>query len=213
MLACVMAAALPQRFKRYIYRRWFGWQVAEDAFVGLSIIAASTVTLGPKSHIGHFNWVQSGVEEFHLGADSWIHNFNQFNGPGVSVAFPVPTFRMGNDSHIMSHHFFDCAGRVDIGTGCVVAGRGSQFWTHSVFTANQQRTMRPRDLRIGDRAYIGAGVIVVHCAVPIGVTVGAGAVLTRSLLDVSEESVIAGNPARVVREGVSETPGGPLPEL
>jgi acetyltransferase-like isoleucine patch superfamily enzyme len=56
-------------------------------------------------------------------------------------------------------------------------------------------------IRIGDHVWIGMGVTIVG-----GVTVGDGAVVAAGSVvsaDVPERSIVAGNPARVVRENVS----------
>jgi acetyltransferase-like isoleucine patch superfamily enzyme len=56
------------------------------------------------------------------------------------------------------------------------------------------------DTRIGRRCFIGAhAVILPGITVGDGSIVGAGSVITR---DVPETSIVAGNPARVVRSGI-----------
>jgi len=66
------------------------------------------------------------------------------------------------------------------------------------------------DTRIGDRCFIGGSSIIMP-GVEIGddCVIGAGSVVTRSI---PAGSIAAGNPARVLRSGMSLGPFGRLPE-
>lgn len=66
------------------------------------------------------------------------------------------------------------------------------------------------DTRIGQRCFIGAHAIVLP-GVVIGdeCIVGAGAVVTQ---DIPSNSMVAGNPARIVRQGIRTTAMGKLVE-
>jgi acetyltransferase-like isoleucine patch superfamily enzyme len=194
---------LPQTAKRWIYRKYFGWTIATDAVVGLSWLAAANVTLGPGVRIGHFNIVPPDLGHFRMGARSYLRHCNQFSSPRPSETFPDRVFALGEDSLVMSFHFFDVAGNLSIGRNSTIGGRGSQFWTHSLLATPIGRALAPRDLVIGEESYVGASVVVVHCDVPAGVTIGAGTVVSGRLAEVTPGCVIAGNPGRVVRSPAS----------
>ena len=65
-----------------------------------------------------------------------------------------------------------------------------------------------RDTVIGKRCFIGVNVVVM-CGVTIGdeVIVGAGAIVTK---DVPSRCVVAGNPARIIRQGIRTRKYGQL---
>ena len=76
-----------------------------------------------------------------------------------------------------------------------------------VFTHDFSRSMH-KDTYIGKRCFIGANAIIM-CGVKIGdeVIVGSGAIVTK---DIPSNCVVAGNPARILREGIKTTKYGKL---
>lgn len=193
----LLAVALPQPLKRALFRHVLGWKVADDAYVGLSYIGADAVTLGPGSHIGHFNIVRN-VRTLALGRRAYIKDFNHIFGGTVGIR-GERSFRLGDDGHIMSRHFFDVCGVVEIGRDALIGGRGTQIYTHSLVAPHGVDEWSVGEMVIGDGAQVFASAILVHCRVPPGAIVAAGAVLTKSFdPEPNQRLLIAGNPAIVV---------------
>jgi maltose O-acetyltransferase len=105
--------------------------------------------------------------------------------------------------------FLDC-NRIIVGDGCLV-GTGVQLLAagHPVHPADRLIADDPagdppfraasiaRPITIGDEVWIGGGAVVIGgVTVGRGSTIGAGSVVTR---DVPPFTVVAGNPARVIR--------------
>lgn len=76
-----------------------------------------------------------------------------------------------------------------------------------VFTHDFSRGIH-KDTFIGKRCFIGANAIIM-CGVTIGdeVIVGSGAIVTK---DVPKKCVVAGNPAKIIKEGISTCKFGQL---
>jgi len=89
-------------------------------------------------------------------------------------------------------------------TSCVTIGRDCLIGTHCVLLDNDFHDLHDRELRpagrtvvIEDRVWLGNRVVVLPgVTIGTGSVVGAGSVVTK---DVPPKSVVAGNPARVIR--------------
>ncbi len=144
-----------------------------------------------------------------LGQDVQIHGFvNLYGcalGDGTRVGAFVEIQRgavIGRRCKISSHTFI-CEG-VTIEDECFI-GHGVMFINDRYPAAvNPDGSLQAADdwkcipTRVGKRAAIGSGAVIL-CGVTIGegALVGAGAVVTR---DVPPHTVVAGNPARVLRK-------------
>jgi acetyltransferase-like isoleucine patch superfamily enzyme len=78
-----------------------------------------------------------------------------------------------------------------------------------VFTHDFSRSLH-KDTYIGKRCFIGANAIIM-CGVKIGdeVIVGSGAIVTK---DVPGNCIVAGNPAKTIKEGIHTSKFGKLEE-
>lgn len=109
---------------------------------------------------------------------------------------------IGNRSYINDNSAVSCFERIAIGSGCSIS------WNTNILDANVHELVvdgipRPRSqpVEIGDGVWLGSGAIVLP-----GVAIGSGAVVAAGSVVVSAvpgHTVVAGNPARVVRTQVS----------
>jgi len=115
-----------------------------------------------------------------------------FIGPFVEVQRDV---RIGARCRIQSHTFI-CE-LVTIGDDCMIA-HGVMFVNDLFKDGGPARGRRElwRSTRIGDRVSIGSGATLLPVSVCNDVVIGAGAVVTRDLV---EPGIYAGNPARKLR--------------
>lgn len=100
---------------------------------------------------------------------------------------------------IMAHH----GTSISIGTDCLLSGevniRTSD--SHSILNQHGQRINPEKDIRIGDRVWFGKDVTVMKgCVIGNDVVVGTRSVVSKP---VSSNTVVAGIPARVIRENTT----------
>lgn len=192
----LLAVLMPQGLKQGLYRRVFGWRIGRGVRIGYSYLEAAQVFLGDGVRIGHFNLIRN-IARLEIGRQSVIENFNQFFGPHSSDASMPSELVIGEQVSFMSRHFIDVTGAVHIGSRVIVAGRDSQFWSHTLGLAENEYVFKPTELHIGNDVYVGARVTLVSGSIPPGAIVGAGSVVTKRFAPEATRMLIAGNPAVV----------------
>ena len=115
-----------------------------------------------------------------------------FVGPFTEIQKGV---RVGARTRVQSHAFV-CE-LVEIGADCFV-GHGVMFVNDLFRVGGPARGRRElwHATRIGDRVSIGSNATVLPVSICDDVVIGAGAVVTR---DIVEPGIYAGNPARLIR--------------
>jgi acetyltransferase-like isoleucine patch superfamily enzyme len=109
---------------------------------------------------------------------------------------------IGSQSYLNDRSTLMCFKHIKVGSGCAIS------WNTNIFDGNVhelkvQGRQRPRSesVTIGNDVWIGAGATILPgVTIGDGAVIGAGSVVTS---DVPSQVVVAGNPARVIREHVS----------
>lgn len=108
---------------------------------------------------------------------------------------------IGSETTINFSSAITCGKHISIATNCAIS------WNVNILDGNFHEMIvagvprpRHRPVRIGTNVWIGTGVIVNGATIGDGAVVGAGSVVVS---DVPSKVLVAGNPARVIREDVS----------
>lgn len=92
------------------------------------------------------------------------------------------------------------------GKGSITIGADTLIAFKTLLIARDDRGTRP--IRIGDRCFVGGGTVVMP-----GVTIGDGSIIGSGAVvfdDVPPAAIAAGNPARVIRQGIEVGKRGQL---
>lgn len=196
-LLALLVVVLPWPLKRWVLQRFWGYDLAPDAYIGLSYVFPGHLCLGAKARIGHLN-VAVHLDRMVCGAHSIIERGNWITGhPTTGPHFRQsvgrePAFLLGEHAAVTKSHIIDCTDRVEIGAFTIVAGYGSQFLTHGINLSASRQDCKP--IRVGEYCLVGSRVTLVGGAVlPDRSMLGAGAVLTRA--QTAESTLYAGQPA------------------
>jgi len=142
----------------------------------------------------------------HFGAEVSIGSGAQIRPTGYYSTDVGDGLVVGDRSSIGPNCFLGCWGHITIGSDVMLAPGVRVFGdTHEFDDAGstiKSQGVSKRPVVIGDDCWVASGsTIVGGVTIGRGVVVGAGSVVTRDLPDFV---VAAGNPARVVRERVTD---------
>ena len=198
----LLMIVLPQSAKRWVGRRFLGWDIHPTAHVGRSLIMVKHLTMGPESFIGPFNVIRD-LEHLTKGRGANIASRHWIIGiPLDSAIYPQgrkrdPSLIMGDWAMITVAHDIDCADRVELKDHAVIAGFKSSILTHSLNLVSDKFVTGKVEL--GERA-----VLMSNCTMQTGTRiparsiVSAGSVVNTRLK--AEQTFYRGNPAEAVRE-------------
>lgn len=193
---------LPYSVRRAIYVRCFGFDIDATAYIGMSVLLCSSVSLGAHSRIGNLNVIK-GLNRLDIGAAATVGNLNWITG------FPLddrshfghaenrdPSFLLGDHAALTNRHLIDCTARVSIGRFSTFAGFRSQLLTHSIDLSVPRQDCAA--VEIGEYCFIGTGcIILAGSKLPDRSVLAAGSLL-KDRFDVPQ-SIYAGSPARQVK--------------
>ena len=168
--------------------RWY-WLISiamerNSAIGHLNIIRITQLVMGEKSYIGRMNII-NGPLSVVLESRAAIGNGNKIvRGRIGVVTYGLSELRLGELTKITSNHYIDCTQSILIGDFSILAGIGSQIWTHGyIHEAHGAGRYRvDGKIEIGHNVYIGSGSIIsMGVRIASGVVVGAGVTVARNL--------------------------------
>lgn len=162
------------------------------------------IYLGANLHVGKDHFKGSKAETYlKLKKGAQLHVNGEFK---IMYGATIQIFENGKvtlgRSYINSDSLIACKKNVAIGDGVMIA-RGVKIYDtdyHEILNENGYVLNPDADVIIKNHVWIGVNAVILK-----GVTIGegsivaAGAVVTK---DVPEKCMVAGNPARVIRENV-----------
>jgi acetyltransferase-like isoleucine patch superfamily enzyme len=192
-----LIAMLPLNSVRvFAYRSLLGYRI-EDARIGWRcVIDVSGADLVGCSIAPHNKF--EGPMTIRIGKGTSILGHNLFHCgvwtltvPPALGAYPR-RLEIGENVQITFRHHFDVAGTIVVGSRSIIAGTGSQFWTHGA--SNTEHS-----IHIGEDCYVGSHTICgPGAALPDHVMVALGSVVARRFR--RSHVVIGGVPAETLRE-------------
>ena len=172
----------------------------------INIDKTSKIEMMPKSHLGinELNLKRKRVQPCTLWMSKNANlvcngNFTMYEGSAI-VVLEGGRLELGNNSY-MNASLIQCALSIKIGNNCAIAGgvliQDTDF--HTVIENGVEKSyIKP--ITISDNVWICAKATILK-----GVTIGEGAVVAAGALvtkDVPPHCIVAGNPAKVIRENI-----------
>lgn len=170
--------------------------------IGFSFILVDEFFMGSEAGIGHFNFIfihklyldeksriaafnfLKGKFDIELGVKSSIKKFNKI----TSDKFPYKkrVLKVGYNTILGMNTVIDMTSNVTLGNHSIVAGLGTQIWTHGFYHSKtgEKRWRIDGEVIIGNNVYIGSRSVI--CAgVKIGnaITIGANSVISKDLYE------------------------------
>lgn len=206
MLKIIIAAfitCLPQILKRYLYIKFYGYQIHKTSRIGFSLLMPRQLVMHKNTRIGHLNVIKGLTTVFMAEAAS-IGNLNWVSGFPENIKtdhfadqrLRSPRLTIGEHSAITNRHLIDCTDTVSIGKFSTFAGFRSQILTHSISITESRQLCGP--VYIGDYTFVGtSSIILLNSVLPNYSVLGAGATLNKKYTE--EYQLYVGNPARPVK--------------
>lgn len=168
------------------------------------IDASATVYVRANLHIGKDHFKGSKCETYlklKKGAELYVDGeFKMMYGSTIQI-FENGKLILGR-SYINSDSLIACRKRIVIGDGVMIA-RGVKIYDtdyHQILDKQNNILNQDADVIIKDHVWIGVNAVILK-----GVTIGKGSIIAAGAVvtkDVPDGCMVAGNPAKVIRENV-----------
>lgn len=208
----VLLALLPVPLVRLLSSRLRA-SIHPSAHVGFSYIAAKDLNMGSGTSIGHLNWIT--VDKLDLSDGASVGHMNQIAGRIIAIlnseaaignrniisrsrqnSSAPSLISLGVASKITAGHKVNLASNFSLGDYSIIAGCGSQIWTHG-YVHDEKGRGRYRidgDVKIGNNVYVGS-----MCFFSMGVYVGDGVIIgggTSVAKDLTDPGLYVSSPIR-----------------
>ena len=190
---------LPWKLRRPLLQRTLRWQLDSSCRIGLSLVDAETLRMGPGAYIGHFNIINR-LRRLEMDTDAVIAKYNWIRVGSFSKLdeSEAPGFlEMGRESFFTMMHFIDCSGGMIMEEGAALGGARSVAFGHGIDTETVRQSTKLT--RIGANTIVAAHVTITPGAtVAPGCLIGAGSVVVGHLD--TPGMIYAGSPAKAVKK-------------
>lgn len=190
-LSLVIALLPFSAVRCFFYTAFFGYKFKNSKLGWLVVIDANSFSMS-NSMIGRMNFFR-GPMKVEIADGVQIGFRNRFNCGKWVAKNPdyKRSLKIKEDVLITNGHHFDVAGDISIGERSVIAGMGTQFWTHGNGVTN-------RDIFIGNDCYIGTSCIFCPgTQISDKTLVGAGTVISKTFDQ--ENVLIVGSEGKIKR--------------
>lgn len=184
------------KLRCFLYRTIFGYNIHQSKIGWRTVIVVDYAKL-IECQIGSGNRFV-GPMNIVINKNAFIGSGNIFDCGWWSIDEQLENMNYERnllieaDTHIGSGHHIDVVGSFTLSKNSLIAGKGSQFWTHGA-------GVRDRNIFIGKNCYIGSAVrFAPGSSIGNNSIVGLGSIITKKFN--SKNVMIAGQPAKIIRE-------------
>ena len=174
-------------------------ELSEDARIGhFNIIIVDKLIMKRNSSIGHFNFIK-GWFDLIMEEKSSIHLQNKI----ARILSPKNNYKKSS-VHLNYHakigvkHEIDATSDVILDENCMLAGSGSQIWTHGFYFSKigEKVTRIDGAVYIGKNCYVGARcIILAGVNIADAITIGANTCVSKSL---DQQGLYVSQPLRYI---------------
>ena len=198
-----LVCLIPFNIVKILLLKFIGHRVSFSSRIGVSLVFVPRIDMEKGASIGSFNFIRcNGLQ---MGKKSKIKKLNIIKGSllvklgnfsGVSYLNKIgnsnaqefidnqAVFKLGMNSFIVRSNFLDITRSIKIGENSILAGKGTQLWTHGFYHADQghERVRIDGSINIGNNVYVGSSCIF-NPGVSVGnsIHIGAGSVISKDL--------------------------------